>query len=163
MITRKGLSQSGAPPGKKWAMKCLGLWAADEMIRASHKGRPKARVKNRCEVNLKKYGIIPSRFTVMIVRNREEKINEEVRIILELVRPVCSFMIDRVELIENEFKDRLFLNIIRRKGINVIIINNSDMCLREEILGSKDEKISISIKIWIGVQLKLWRLLVYLT
>ena len=25
MSTRKGLSQSGAPPGRKWATKCFGL------------------------------------------------------------------------------------------------------------------------------------------
>ena len=99
----------------------------------------------------------------MIVRNKEEKISEDVRIILELVRPACSFIMDKMELIENEFKDKLFLNRIRRKGMKVIIINKRDICLREEILGSKDEKISISIKIWIEVQLKLWRLLVYLT
>lgn len=54
IITKKGFSQSGAPPGRKWAIKCLGLWAADEIIRANQRGSPKERVKNRCEVNLKK-------------------------------------------------------------------------------------------------------------
>lgn len=85
----------------------------------------------------------------MIVRNREEKIKDEVRIILELVRPVCSSMIDRIELIERELRDRLFLKRRSKKGTVISISGRMEMCLRDEILGSKEEKISISIKIWI--------------
>lgn len=47
IITRKGLSQSGAPSGRKWAINILGnLTRLDEII-DSQIGRPKDRVKMR--------------------------------------------------------------------------------------------------------------------
>lgn len=45
--TRKGFSQSGAPPGRKWATKCLGLYEAEEINRAIHRGKPRDSEKKR--------------------------------------------------------------------------------------------------------------------
>lgn len=52
MRTKNGFSQSGAPPGKRLAAKVLGLWAILEMMRESHKGKPRATEKIRCLENL---------------------------------------------------------------------------------------------------------------
>jgi hypothetical protein len=46
--TRNGLSQSGAPSGKKCAVDDLGLDLKDEMINLSHRGRPILRAMIRC-------------------------------------------------------------------------------------------------------------------
>ena len=50
--TRKGLSQSGAPLGKKCATNDLGAWVIALIINLNHKGRPNERVKRRCLVDL---------------------------------------------------------------------------------------------------------------
>lgn len=46
--TRKGLSHSGAPSGRKWAIDFFGLKAKDEIISLSHIGRPIDSVKIKC-------------------------------------------------------------------------------------------------------------------
>jgi len=47
MTTKKGFNQFGAPPGRRCAMKDIGAWVALEMIKDSHKGRPKEKVMIR--------------------------------------------------------------------------------------------------------------------
>ena len=61
-----------------------------------------------------------------MLKNKEEKIRVEVKIILEFVRPACSYMIEKIVLIEREFKDRLFLNNKRRNGVVVSIKNRRE-------------------------------------
>ena len=45
--TRKGFSQSGAPAGNRPAAKDVGAWRILDIIRPSHRGRPKDRVNTR--------------------------------------------------------------------------------------------------------------------
>lgn len=45
--TRNGLSQSGAPSGRKWAINILGNFVRLDEIIDSHTGRPSDRVKIR--------------------------------------------------------------------------------------------------------------------
>ena len=52
--TRKGLSQSGAPDGRKWATNFLGEKIIPLIINLNHKGSPRESVKRRCLVDLKK-------------------------------------------------------------------------------------------------------------
>ncbi len=44
MITRKGLSQLGAPPGRRPAVKDMGAWRALDIIKDSQRGSPRERV-----------------------------------------------------------------------------------------------------------------------
>jgi hypothetical protein len=81
--TKNGLSQSGAPSGRKWATEALGDLEKDDRIILNHRGRPNLRVKIRCLVVLNMYGIRPNRFIRMITRNREDTIE---------VRPFRLFM-----------------------------------------------------------------------
>jgi hypothetical protein len=74
--TRKGLSQSGAPSGRKWAAAALGLNINLEMISLSHKGRPRDRVITKWLDMLKQYGIRPIKFNIMIIINVDVTINE---------------------------------------------------------------------------------------
>jgi len=46
--TRNGLSQSGAPSGRKWATDALGDLEKDDIIILIHRGRPSVKVKIRC-------------------------------------------------------------------------------------------------------------------
>jgi len=50
---KKGFSHAGAPPGKREASVVDGLNLALERISLSHRGRPRTRVKKRCEEELK--------------------------------------------------------------------------------------------------------------
>ena len=45
--TRGGLNQSGAPVGRRLAAKDLGAFVIEEIINASHKGKPKQKVNKR--------------------------------------------------------------------------------------------------------------------
>ena len=51
--TKKGFNQSGAPLGKKWATKDLGACNIALIINLSQRGKPKAKVSNKCLVDLK--------------------------------------------------------------------------------------------------------------
>ena len=84
--TRNGFSQSGAPSGKKWAVDALGDFENDEIINLIHRGRPMDRVIIRCLVRLNIYGIIPTRFVMIIKRKIDVIISENPFNILEFVR-----------------------------------------------------------------------------
>lgn len=72
--TRNGLSQSGAPSGRKWAIDFLiDLKNLDSII-DNHKGNPKISVKIKCLDVLKKYGIKPKRLIMMIEKKRVDTI-----------------------------------------------------------------------------------------
>lgn len=53
MRIRNGLSQSGAPSGRRWAIDWRGLNMKEEMIILSQAGSPIDRVMKRCLVGLK--------------------------------------------------------------------------------------------------------------
>ena len=72
--TRNGFNQSGAPDGRKWAVKDLGLCVAPLIIRESHRGRPNERVNKRCPEVLKIYGISPRRFKEIRTMKRDVRI-----------------------------------------------------------------------------------------
>jgi hypothetical protein len=59
--TRNGLSQSGAPSGRKWATDALGDFENVESIILSQIGRPKLIVKIKCLDKLNIYGIKPNK------------------------------------------------------------------------------------------------------
>src|SRR6218665_3482235 len=63
MRTRNGLSQSGAPSGRKWAVDFFGFLANLDKMSLNQMGRPRVKVKIRCLEVLKVYGINPIRFT----------------------------------------------------------------------------------------------------
>lgn len=67
--TRNGLSQSGAPSGRKCAIDILIDFRKVDKIIESHSGSPKISVKIRWLDVLKKYGIRPNRLIKMMERN----------------------------------------------------------------------------------------------
>jgi hypothetical protein len=53
IITRNGLSQSGAPSGNRCAADALGAFTQLEIMKAAHIGSPSLRVITKCLDNLK--------------------------------------------------------------------------------------------------------------
>jgi hypothetical protein len=74
--TRNGLSQSGAPSGKKWAVAAFGLNMNLDIISLNHNGSPKDKVIIRWLDILKQYGINPIKFSRIIIINVDETVNE---------------------------------------------------------------------------------------
>jgi len=58
---KNGLSQSGAPSGRKCAVLFLGCLVIEDEMNLSHIGRPSDKVKIRCLDRLKAYGLRPIR------------------------------------------------------------------------------------------------------
>lgn len=77
-ITKKGLSQSGAPPGNKEAVADIGACVNPERINESHRGRPKIRVIISCLDILKEYGIRPIRLVIKSIINKEDTMLENI-------------------------------------------------------------------------------------
>lgn len=69
MITRKGFKAAGAPIGSNLAITEVGLKKIPEIIKESHKGRPRDKEIARCLVGLKTYGIRPLKFIKIKNRN----------------------------------------------------------------------------------------------
>lgn len=69
MITRKGFKAAGAPIGSNLATTEVGLKKIPEIIKESHKGRPRDKEIARCLVGLKTYGIRPLKFIKIKNRN----------------------------------------------------------------------------------------------
>ena len=69
MITRKGFKAAGAPMGSSLATTEVGLKKIPEIIKESHKGRPRDKEIAKCLVGLKTYGIRPLRFIKIKNRN----------------------------------------------------------------------------------------------
>lgn len=68
--TRNGLSQSGAPSGRKWAIDALRFFENLDRIIDNHKGRPSLKVKIRWLDKLNVYGIRPRRLIKIMIVNR---------------------------------------------------------------------------------------------
>lgn len=69
--TRNGLSQSGAPSGKKCAVAVLGLNLNLEIISLNHIGRPRDSVITKWLDILKQYGTRPSKLTIITTINTD--------------------------------------------------------------------------------------------
>lgn len=67
--TRNGLSQSGAPSGKKWAIDALGFLENLEIIIDNHNGNPNLNVKIKWLDKLNIYGINPNILIIIITKN----------------------------------------------------------------------------------------------
>jgi len=95
IITKKGFSQFGAPPGRRLAVKDIGAWVALDRIKDNHRGRPRDRVIIKCVDKLNVYGIRPIKLVAI------NSIKSAVMIVENLfkcppnVRSVCELMISR--------------------------------------------------------------------
>jgi len=94
--TRNGLSQSGAPSGRKCAIDALGALENVDRIILNHKGNPNVSVKIRCLEVLNIYGIRPIRLIIMISVNRVDTINLIPLRLNMYVRLSCDIMTDLI-------------------------------------------------------------------
>lgn len=126
--TKNGLSQSGAPSGKKWAIDDLGAFENLDKIILSHRGRPKDRVKIKCLVVLNKYGTNPNRFVIMIIINKGAIIElnpfrcfVNVRISWSIIKEVKGFISAtfRLAVIQNLDWIRRMIKMFTRRKILV--------------------------------------------
>ena len=69
IITKNGLSQCGAPPGKRLAAHLEVLKITADIIRDSHKGKPNLIVKSKCLENLNTAGSSPIKLILIIIIN----------------------------------------------------------------------------------------------
>jgi hypothetical protein len=109
--TKNGLSQSGAPSGRKWAIDAFKFIENLDRIIDSHNGNPNLKVKIKCLDKLKMYGIRPIKLITIIIKKRD--IIEELiplrliinvriswAIIIELIGLIIAIL--RVWAIQNE-------------------------------------------------------------
>lgn len=150
---RKGFNQEGAPSGRSAAINEEMFCFADLIIRASHKGRPKVRVNNRCLDEGSTYGISPVQLVIIINRNRGEIIDVIPLIDLPSVRDIWSFIKDigiasacEARVGEIQKKDIVtIMGIILASHIRKIEVDL--VWDRVSIInGSKDEKRSVIIR-----------------
>ena len=108
---RNGLSQSGAPFGRRWAVVFFGNFVIDDDRNLSHRGSPRVRVKIKCLDKPKVYGLRPIKLIIMMVMNIVEIIEEEpfkcsvrVRNNWSLIRDVSirDGIEGRVDLVQND-------------------------------------------------------------
>lgn len=91
---RNGFSQSGAPSGRRAAVKAEILFFIDLIISAIQRGSPKDRVKRRWLDEGRTYGIRPVQFVK--IKNKNSGLTSLVIPLIDLprVRLIWSFMID---------------------------------------------------------------------
>ena len=77
IITKKGFKAAGAPIGSKLAITEVGLKKIPEIIKESHKGRPKDKEIAKCLVGLKTYGIKPLRF--IKIKNKNSAVTKFIK------------------------------------------------------------------------------------
>lgn len=94
--TRNGFNQSGAPSGRKWAVDALGLNLNLEIISLNHMGSPRDRVVIKCLVELKAYGVNPTRFRRITIINTDTTREESPFIDEDNVRLSCENITSRV-------------------------------------------------------------------
>lgn len=90
--TRNGLSHSGAPSGKKWAIDFFGEYVNDEMIILSHIGKPIDSVIIKCLDDDSEYGIIPIRLIAIMVMNKAVTIDDIPFKLIDKVRDSCAII-----------------------------------------------------------------------
>jgi hypothetical protein len=91
---RKGFSQSGAPSGRRAAIKDEILFLAELIIRESQSGSPKDKVRRRCLEDGRTYGINPVQLVKIRKRNKGATIDVIPLIDLPTVRDIWSFIRD---------------------------------------------------------------------
>lgn len=143
--TRNGLSQSGAPSGRKCAMDFMIDLKNLDIIIDNHKGRPKINVKIKCLEVLKKYGIKPSRLIVIIEKKRVATVClSPLRFDIN-VRDSCAVIISRNGAIMDLLRDDANQNVscVDKISIMFIIIKSlMDGLIELNLYGSKEEKMS---------------------
>jgi hypothetical protein len=93
IITRNGLSHSGAPSGRKWAIDFLGLNVKDDNIILNHIGSPIDSVKIKCLDDDSEYGIIPIRLVIIIITNNEVTTDDIPFKLIDIVRDSCLIIV----------------------------------------------------------------------
>lgn len=150
--TKKGFSQSGAPPGKRLAAQLEGLYTTAEMIKDIHKGNPNLNVKIKWLVNLNTDGSRPIKLIIIIITKSLTRIWFIPLMWMVLVRFDCSFIIIIIEysIVEEGDGDVHKTPVKMIIGHRVKVQNNKGEMFRWMLLipGSKDEKMSSIIKTW---------------
>lgn len=165
IITKNGFSHSGAPSGRKCAIDFFGEYENDEMIILNHIGRPIDSVKIRCLDDDSEYGTIPIKLMAMIATNSVVTIDDIPFKWIDDVRDSCVIIVSTIGYMNILFRWLIFhicgwvaiINIIL--SIIAIVVDGINSV---KLIGSKIEKMSLIIKIWLLYHLKLWRLLVWI-
>ena len=162
IIIKGGLNHAGAPLGRSIAKNSLGEFKVEEITIESHRGNPNDKVKIRCEEKLKIYGIRPNKFTKIKKINKKEIIKESpfrenpfLRVIWENIKFKGDITILRWVGRETQKEEEKIMKKEKRKTQNIKGSINKML-----MAGSKEEKISVIIKIWKLIHFKLWRLIV---
>lgn len=144
--TRKGLSQSGAPSGSKWAVVFFGLYENLDIISLNHTGSPKDKVKIKCLDVLKVYGINPIKFTMTNSRKIDDSaVESPFKLVLDVrdswVKMVS--LIGDLNLLEREFvaQNEDWIRIRMAVLVSKKMEFDGNKVLNEN--GSKDEKMSV--------------------
>lgn len=148
--TKKGFSQSGAPPGSRPARNLVGEVLIEDRIKLNQIGMARAIVKNRCLVVLNTYGKRPVRLVERI------KINSAVRRVENPFKcaPVVRFTWEDIISLGNIISWFSLLGWAQKVEVRVskkrrfVLQNNGEGSVLNIVVvaGSKDEKISVSIK-----------------
>lgn len=148
---RNGLSQAGAPPGRRDARVVEGLKHLLEIINLSQRGSPKDSVKIKWEEELKTYGITPIKLIVVIKMYRAtRRVVRPFRFVVEVRLPcwfIISVGIDKSQnscLGEAQNKGCRNARVIKLIAQNII----GEKLKMEVVAGSKEEKISTIIKVY---------------
>lgn len=147
--TKNGLSQSGAPSGRKWATDALGDFKNVDRIILSHRGRPRVRVKIRWLDVLNIYGINPIKLIKMIKENRGViivliplSLNINVRFNCLMITDVNTIIGDVLRFVLIQ-KDVFSILIISKLTIINILVDGS---IELKTNGSNEEKMSVIIQ-----------------
>lgn len=130
--TRNGFNHSGAPLGRRWAIKDFGAWVKALIIKLNHRGRPMAKVNTKCLEDLNTYGRRPIKFKAISKRNKGTKIignpfkwRENVRVVWDIMISVGKDSIHEYRLFE-----------VQRDGWNRVTESRDK---DQKVVGEKDE------------------------
>ena len=150
--TRNGFSHSGAPSGRKWAVDFFIEYENDEINILIQSGRPIESVKIKWLDDDKEYGIIPIRLIKISKINNEEIVIDKPFKLIDDVRDswfIMNFIIGATDDSERLWIFHIFIwNSINSDVFNKIVIVG-DGVNKLYVSGSKIEKISPIIKIWL--------------
>jgi hypothetical protein len=153
IITRNGFSHSGAPSGKKWAVDFLGENLKLEINILIHIGKPMHSVIIKCLDDEGQYGTIPIKFIKIIKINkfiimddRPFKRREEVRNNCSIINWIIGEI--KLDLRNGDFHIVSWIDATASIFIKINIVHVGVKNLN--LAGSKIEKMSLIIKIWLG-------------
>lgn len=153
IITRKGFNHSGAPSGRKWAVDFLGECLKLEINILIHIGNPIHKVIIKCLDDEGQYGTIPIKFIKIIKINKFIIIDDNPFNRRDEVRNNCSIINWVIGEIRFAFRKGDFHidNWIDATANIFIKINMVDVGVKNlNLAGSKIEKMSLIIKIWLS-------------